>query len=175
MQAANTTFAAAGTRLSFTFEIFHDTDEIIKASDDLVISSDKKTAYCACRRGNDNIAHVAVIDIDSRSIVKTIKTGYGTCGLTMTQDERYVIASNDQDDSITVIDTTINEVVNTPCAREGFDALGIVGYIQGISCGCDNSIYVYGCSGNGAIVRFDDIANSNKFTVSWKGGKYSSK
>lgn len=156
----------------FSFEIFHDTDEVISSSDDLVISRDKKTAYCACRRGNDNIAHVAVIDIDSKSIVKTIKTGYGTCGLTMTQDERYVIASNDQDDSITVIDTEINEVVNTPCAREGFNALGITGYIQGISCGCDNSIYVYGCEGNGAIVRFDNIATENKYTVSWQGGKY---
>ena len=99
----------------------------------------------------------------------------GTCGLTMTNDERYVIASNDQEDSISVIDTLTDEIVNTPCAREGFDALGITGYIQGISCGQDDSIYVYGCEGNGAIVRFFDVANSNKYVISYEGGKHYSK
>jgi DNA-binding beta-propeller fold protein YncE len=158
----------------FSFEVFIDTDPILYGSDDLVVSSDEKTAYCACHRGKYGMAHVAVIDIENKKIIKTIPTGYGTCGLTMTPDERYVAASNDQDDSITVIDTTINEVVNTPCAREAFDALGITGYIQGISGACDGSIFVYGCEGNGAIVKFEDIAKSNKFTVSWKGGKYTS-
>ena len=159
----------------FSFETFIDTDPILRASDDLVISSDKKTAYSACRRGDERIAHVAVIDIPQKRIKNMIPTGYGTCGLTMTQDERYVIASNDQEDSITVIDTLTDKVVNTPCAKEGFDALGITGYIQGISCGCDNSIYVYGCSGNGAIVRFENIATENKYTISYPGGKYVSK
>ena len=159
----------------FSFETFIDEDPILRACDDLVISHDKKKAYAACRRGNENIAHVAVIDIEKRSIVKTVPTGIGTCGLTMTNDERYVIASNDQDDSISVIDTGTDEVVNTPCAREGFDALGLTGYIQGISCGSDNSIFVYGCFGNGAIVRFFDVANSNKYIISSKEGKYVSK
>ena len=159
---------------NFSFEIFHDTDPILYASDDLVINKEKTKAYSACRRGNENRAHVAVIDIASRKIIKTIKTGVGTCGLTMTSDERYVIASNDQDDSISVIDTKIDEVVNTPCAREGFDKLGIKGYIQGISCGKDDSVYVYGCSGNGAIVRFFNVAEENRYVISYPGGKYSS-
>lgn len=159
----------------FSFETFIDEDPILYASDDLVINTEKTKAYVACRRGNENRAHVAVIDIAKREIIGTVQTGVGSCGLTMTNDERYVVVSNDQDDSITVIDTTIDKVVNTPCAREGFDALGLKGYIQGISCGADNSIFVYGCSGNGAIVRFYDVANSNKYVISSKEGKYYSK
>lgn len=160
----------------FSFTIFIDTDERLFCSDDLVITADKKKAYCACwsRNPGGKKSHVAVIDIPGRKILKTIETGVGTCGLTMTGDERYVIASNDFDDSISVIDTLIDEVVNTPCARKGFDALGITGYIQGISCGKDDSVYVYGCSGNGAIVRFIDVANSNRYMISYKGVIYDS-
>ncbi len=156
----------------FEVQTFHDTDERLHGGDDLVLSRDKTKAYCACHNGWEEKSHVAVIDIASRKIIKTLETGVGTCGLTMTNDERYVIASNDQDDSISVIDTEIDEVINTPCAREGFDALGIKGYIQGISCGKDDSIYVYGCEGNGAIVRFFDIASSNKYVISHRGEKY---
>lgn len=156
----------------FSFELFHDEDSVLYASDDLVINKEKTKAYSACRRGNENRAHVAVIDIETRKIINTIQTGVGTCGLTMTSDERYVIASNDQDDSISVIDTVTDTVVNTPCAKAGFDKLGIRGYIQGISCGKDDSVYVYGCSGNGAIVRFFDVVNSNRYVISYPGGKY---
>lgn len=156
----------------FSFELFHDEDPVLYASDDLVINKEKTKAYSACRRGNENLAHVAVIDIETRKIINTIQTGVGTCGLTMTSDERYVIASNDQDDSISVIDTVTDAVVNTPCAKAGFDKLGIRGYIQGISCGKDDSVYVYGCSGNGAIVRFFDVVNSNRYVISYPGGKY---
>ena len=98
----------------FSFELFHDEDPVLYASDDLVINKEKTKAYSACRRGNENLAHVAVIDIETRKIINTIQTGVGTCGLTMTSDERYVIASNDQDDSISVIDTVTDTVVNTP-------------------------------------------------------------
>lgn len=159
----------------FSHETFVDEDPILYASDDLVISADKTKAYTACRRGDHDRAHVAVIDIENRKIIKTIPTGVGSCGLTMTNDERYVIVSNDQEDSITVIDTRTDEVVNTPCAREGFEKLGLTGYIQGISCGLDDSIFVYGCSGNGAIVRFYDVANSNRYVISYPGGIYRSK
>ena len=69
------------------------------------------------------------------------------------------------DDSISVIDTLTDEVVNTPCARRGFEALGITGYIQGITAAQDDSIFVYGCKGNGAIVKFMDIINSNKYII----------
>ncbi len=160
------------TENEFSFETFIDTEPVLYACDDLVINSDKTKAYAACRRGNHDRAHVAVIDIARRKIIKTVQTGVGTCGLTMTNDERYVVASNDQEDSITVIDTLTDEAVNTPCAAEGFKALGLKGYIQGISCGADNSIFVYGCSGNGAIVRFYDIANENKYVISSRAGKY---
>lgn len=157
-----------------SFEIFLPEDPVMRGSDDLVVSADKTKAYSACHRGKGQ-GHVVVTDIASRKIVKVIPTGNGTCGLTMTNDERYVIASNDQDDSVSVIDTQTDTVVNTPCAHEGFEALGITGYIQGISCGCDDSIYVYGCSGNGAIVRFFDIADKNSYVISWKGRRYDSR
>ena len=159
----------------FSFETFIDTAPELYRSDDLVISNDKTKAYSGCHLGNYGNSRIIVTDIASRKIIKAIPTGVGTCGLTMTNDERYVIASNDQDDSITVIDTLTDEVVNTPCAREGFDELGIRGYIQGISCANDNSIFVYGCAGNGALVRFYDIADKNKYVISTKDGKYFSR
>ena len=56
----------------------------------------------------------------------------------------------------------------------GFAKLGIKGYIQGISCGKSNEIYVYGCSGNGAIVRFTDIIKSSRYEISYPGGKFQS-
>ncbi len=159
----------------FTFETFIDVDPRLMGSDDLVINADKTKAYTASHCGNEIKAHVSVIDIPGKKILGTIETGVGSCGLTMTGDERYVACSNDQDDSISVIDTTIDKVVNTPCAREGFDSLGITGYIQGISAGTDDSIFVYGCQGNGALVRFFDVDRANKYVISWKGGKYYSR
>lgn len=159
----------------FSFDIFIDTDEALFRSDDLVISKDKTKAYSGCHLGNVNRSHVVVTDIQSRKIIKTIQTGIGTCGLTMTNDERYVIASNDQDESISVIDTRIDEVVNTISAKQAFKEIGIKGYIQGISCAHDDSIYVYGCAGNGAIVRFYDVAEKKKFTIATKEGKYFSR
>ena len=156
----------------FTFEDFTEVDDLLDGSDDLVINSAKTKAYCACHKGQTRMAHIAVIDIASHKIAKIIPTGIGTCGLTMTNDERYVVCSNDQEGSISVIDTEIDEIVNKPCAEEGFNKLGLKSYIQGISCGADNSIFVYGCSGNGAIVRFYDVANSNKYIISSKEGKY---
>ena len=137
-----------------------------------MINADKTKAYSACHGGNEKRSHVAVIDIAKKEIVKIIQTGVGSCGLTMTNDERYVIVSNDQEDSISVIDTEIDEVINTPCAHKGFESLGLRGYIQGISCAADNSIYVYGCDGNGALVRFYDVATSNRYVIATKQGKY---
>lgn len=158
----------------FEPSVFMDYDERLSGSDDLVLSRDKKKAYTACHRGRENRAYVAVISIEKHEIIKLIPTGTGSCGLTMTGDERYIIASNDQDDTISVIDTETDEVVNTPSARKGFENLGITGYIQGISCDTDDSVFVYGCSGNGAIVRFSDIVNSEKYEISFPGGKYAS-
>ena len=155
----------------FSFETFLE-DPRLDGGDDLVLNSDKTKAYTACYGVRGQNSHVAVIDIAKREIIKTITTGVGSCGLTMTNDERYVVVSNDQDNSISVIDTQIDEVINTPCAQEGFEALGLVGYIQGISCAVDNSIFVYGCAGNGSLVRFSDITNGNHYVISHEGGKY---
>jgi hypothetical protein len=65
-------------------------------------------------------------------------------------------------------------VIGTPSAREGFEKLGITGYIQGISIGRNDEVYVYGCSGNGALVRFEDVTSSPRWTISYPGGKLSS-
>ncbi|MCX6377800.1 MAG: hypothetical protein NTU88_17515 [Armatimonadetes bacterium] len=155
----------------WSFERFMGPDRDLAMGDDLVVSRDKTRAYVASYQPE---SCVAVIDLSARRVVKSIRTGRGTCGLTMTNDERYVIASNDQDDSISVIDTEIDEVVSTPCARPGLEKLGITGYIQGISIGPRDEVYVYGCSGNGALVRFDDITGTGRWTISYPGGKASS-
>ena len=113
----------------------------------------------------------AVIDIEKRCIFGTIETGIGTCGLTMTNDEQYVVASNDRDDSISVVDTETDTVISTLSARPGFEKLDIKGYIQGISVGANDEIYVYGCSGTGALVKFWDIVDEAKWKISYRGGK----
>jgi len=182
----------------YAVETFMDTDPRLMMGDDLVVSRDKARAYVACYHAQ---SWVAVVDIARREVIKKIPTGSGTCGLTMTNNERYVIASNDQDDSISVIDTEtdmnrqvaknakdvgdaedaknarnvrdarLDEVVATPSARVGFEKLGIRGYIQGISIGRNDEVYVYGCSGNGALVRFTDVAGNGDWAISYPGGK----
>lgn len=152
----------------YAFDTFLHDPENLYLPDDLVMSHDKTKAYSACYH---DASYLAVTDIASRTVVRKIRTGVGTCGLTMSNDERYVVASNDRDDSISVIDTVTDTCVATPCARAGFEKLGITGYIQGISVGTDDSIYVYGCSGNGALVRFQDIAGDATWTISYAGGK----
>lgn len=157
----------------YSFEVFMPETPDLLRSDDLVINRSKTKAYAACH-GYKAPSYVAVIDIGARRVVGRIPTGKGTCGLTMSNDERYVIASNDDDDSISVIDAETDTVVNTVSARKGFEALGITGYIQGISVGTDDAIYVYGCSGNGALVRFTDITGNGAYVISYSGGMYAS-
>lgn len=157
----------------FAFEVFMPEHQDLMKSDDLIISSDKTKAYTACHSYKAP-SYVAVIDIPSRSVTGKVQTGNGTCGLAMSNDERCVIASNDADDSISVIDTFSDTVVNTLSARKGFESLGITGYIQGISTGTDDSVYVYGCSGNGAIVRFNDITGKGGYVISYREGLYKS-
>lgn len=89
----------------------------------------------------------------------------------MTNDELHVVASNDGDDSVSVIDTQTDESANTVSARAGFEKLGITGYIQGISIGTREEVYVYGCSGNGALVRFADVRSGSKWDISYPDGK----
>ena len=159
------------TENDFAWSEFMSEEPDLFLSDDLVITSDKKRAFVACHRRTE-IAHVAVIDIEKRKIKKLIPTGHGTCGLTMTADEHYVIASNDKDDSISVIDAEKEQVINTLSAREGFRKLGYEkGYIQGITAARDDSIFVYECSEIGAIVKFDDIIGQGSYAVSCRNGK----
>lgn len=155
----------------YAFDVFVDDPDRLHLPDDLVVTRDKTKAYSACYHDE---SYVAVTDIAERRVIGAIKTGAGTCGLTMTNGERYVIASNDRDDSISVIDTETDAVVATPCARAGFERLGITGYIQGISIGREDEVYVYGCSGNGALVRFRDITGDAKWDISYPGGRASS-
>ncbi len=154
----------------FAFDVFVE-DPRLTRSDDLVVSADLTRAYSSCYVGE---CFLAVTDVAARKVVRSVRTGSGTCGLTMTNDRRYVVASNDQDDSISVIDTTTDRLAATVSARAGFEKAGITGYIQGISVGRDDSIYVYGCSGNGALVRFRDITGDAGWTITWPGGKLSS-
>jgi len=154
----------------YSWELFMPAQPELYASDDLVITADKKKAYTACHRAPE-LSHVTVIDIENRKVLKTIPTGVGSCGLTMTKDERYVIVSNDHDDSISVIDTETDEVINTLSARKGFRQLGFEeGYIQGISAAVDDSVFVYECSGMGALVKFEDITGKGRYSVSYEGG-----
>ena len=127
----------------YAVETFMEANPALVMGDDLVVSRDKSKAYVACYHPQ---SWVAVILLENRLVYKMIQTGSGTCGLTMSNDERYVIASNDQDDSISVIDTETDSVVASPSARPGFEKLGITGYIQGISIGRDDEVYVYGLS-----------------------------
>ena len=72
---------------------------------------------------------------------------------------------------IRTLDFVTDSLVATHSARQGFEDLGITGYIQGISIGRNDEVYVYGCSGNGAIVRFEDVTGAGRWTISYPGGK----
>jgi len=154
----------------YSFDIFVDTEPLYNMADDLVVSADKSKSYSACYCDRES-CYVAVTDLTSKQITKTIPTMRGTCGLTMSNDERYCIASNDRDNAISVIDTVTDTLVRNISADAGFKNLGIDGYIQGLSVGLGDEIYVYGCSGNGAIVRFSDIYTSPRWAISYHGGK----
>ena len=49
-----------------------------------------------------------------------------------------------------------------PEAEEYFD----------VSAAQDDSIFVYECSGYGALVKFSDITGKGRYVVSWKGGRH---
>jgi DNA-binding beta-propeller fold protein YncE len=144
-------------------------DPRLAMSDDLVVSRDRTRAYCACYGGRGE-ARVAVVDVARRTVASTIPTGAGTCGLTMSDDERFVIASADADDAIAVIDTGTDAAVAALSARGVLAAAGIRGYLQGISARGDD-VYVYGCSGNGALAVFHGLGPDAEVTVTWPGGR----
>jgi hypothetical protein len=143
-------------------------DPRLAMSDDLVVSGDRSRAYAACHGGRGE-ARVVVVGVARRAVVGTIPTGAGTCGLTMSDDERFAIASADADEAIAIIDTRTDAVAATLSARPVLAAAGIRGYLQGISArGAD--VYVYGCSGNGALAVFHGLGPGAEVTVTWPGG-----
>jgi hypothetical protein len=149
-------------------------DPRLRVSDDLVVSRDRTRAYCACYGGAGE-SWVAVVSVSERRVVATIPTGAGTCGLTMSADERFVIASADAEDALYAIDTETEAVCATVSARSGFREAGIRGYIQGISSGGNGDIYVYGCSGNGALAVFHGLGPEAEVTICWPGGRWHGK
>lgn len=130
-------------------------------SDDLVISADETHAVAACygAQGFFSIIHLA-----SRQVVQTIPSGNGTCGLTMSAGQRYVFSSNDGEDAIVRLDMKDWTTRKFSC-RPGFESLGLKGYLQGISIGTDDSIYVYNCSGDGAIAHFIPNGDSMDYHI----------
>ncbi len=149
-------------------------DQRLRMSDDLVVSRDRTRAYCACYGGAGE-SRVAIVSVAERRVVSTIATGAGTCGLTMSPDERFVIASADAEDAIYVIDTETDRLCATVSARRGFLETGIKGYIQGISGGSRGDIYAYGCSGNGALAVFHGLGPEAEVTIAWPGGRWHGK
>jgi len=151
----------------YSFETFVFETPLLFKSDDLVVDKEEKFAITACY---ETEGYFAIVDIKKREVVKTIPSGKGTCGLTMSCDQRYVFSSNDGENSITCLDVKDWTTRKFSC-DEGFKKLGIDGYIQGISMGMDNCVYVYGCSGNGAIVRFKPFDKNPTYEISFPGSK----
>jgi len=157
----------------YSFRRLIDYEPLYDMGDDLTVSADKTRAYSACYADRAH-GYVAVTDLAALKVVKTIPALSGTCGLTMSCDERYVIASNDGSNAITIIDTLTDSLFAHISCDEGFKQLGITGYIQGISVGAGDEIYVYGCSGNGALACFYDLyGGCPKWVISYPGGKVS--
>lgn len=148
-------------------------DARLRMADDLVVSADRTRAYCACY-GAKGESCVAVVDLASRSVAKTIPTGAGTCGLAMSDDEQLVFASADAEDSIAVVDTRTDSLAATLSVRRGFAEAGIRGYLQGITARFDD-VFVYGCSGNGALAVFHITRDGAEATISWPGGQWRGK
>ena len=83
------------------------------------------TAYVSNEKGNT----VSVIDTDKWVVTKTIKVGQRPRGIAYTKDQKYVLVVVGDDDTIQMIDTATNEVVDKlpsgPAAIEaGFPPCG---------------------------------------------------
>jgi WD40 repeat protein len=145
---------------------FMDSTPDLSFSDDLVINREQTLAYSSCYGSS---GYIAVTDIIQRKVVNKIPSGKGTCGLTLSSDKRYAVASNDGEASVTVYDTA-DMSKRKYSAQDAFDSLKINSCIQGISCGADDCVYVYDCGGNGALVRFYPFRQEPYCEVSYAGG-----
>ena len=71
--------------------------------------ADAFTAYVSNEKGNT----VSVIDTNKWEVVKTIKVGQRPRGIAYTKDQKYVLVAVGDDDTIQMIDTATQEVVDT--------------------------------------------------------------
>src|ERR1700689_1045993 len=67
------------------------------------------TAYVSNEKGNT----VSVIDTNKWQVVKSIKVGQRPRGIAFTKDQKYVLVAVGDDDTIQMIDTGSNKVVDT--------------------------------------------------------------
>ena len=67
------------------------------------------TAYVSNEKGNS----VSVIDTNKWEVVKTIKVGQRPRGIAFTKDQKYVLVAVGDDDTIQMIDTATQEVVDS--------------------------------------------------------------
>ncbi|MDR1901288.1 MAG: hypothetical protein LBQ88_03260 [Treponema sp.] len=149
-------------------KVWLDRNPVTYQGDDLVIDRGFNYAYAACYSDRKN-GYIAQIDLQRRCISKTFRSGNGTCGMTMTDDKRHIIVSNDNENSITVLALETQDLCKYSCS-EGFDKLGVKGYIQGISADSQNRIYVYDCSGTGILVRFSPFIAQPIYEIAYKTG-----
>jgi YVTN family beta-propeller protein len=61
---------------------------------------------------------ITVIDTQANSVVREILTGKHTCALALSPNRRYLVAANSDSDTLSVIDTHSDEVVETICTRQ---------------------------------------------------------
>ena len=61
---------------------------------------------------------VSVIDLADGAVLGEIRTGAHCCALALSPNGRYLAAANAQSDSVSIIDTQKDEVVETICARQ---------------------------------------------------------
>ena len=61
---------------------------------------------------------VTVIDTKANKVLPEILTGKHTCALALSPDGRYLVAANAASDTLSVIDTRSDAVVETICARQ---------------------------------------------------------
>ena len=158
------------TEQDFAFSTLTDRDERLFRSDDLVLGEDGRYAFCACY---GEAGTVAVVDTQSGQVVRMLGSGRGTCGMTSLARRRWAVASNDGECSITLVDTQSQSVAGHCRCADLFAQLGIAGTLQGISAGRDDEVYVYDCSGNGALVCFRPLDAHPTVTVSSRQGTVS--
>ena len=78
-----------------------------------------RTGRCAYLAyvSNEKSNTVSVIDTSKWEVVRTIKVGQRPRGIAFTKDQKYVLVAVGDDDTIEMIDTKTNEIVDTLAVR----------------------------------------------------------